>query len=186
MALPERYVLTWAADDIAKACYRLGRELAAWAQAPEEGGAGKALLTIPILRGGLFFYADLVRAIDCSVELVTASASSYDVSANAQRADGQFRASFENIDLHGRRVLLVDDICDSGRTLARLKSEFLGRGALEVRTAALIRRVVPDAPHVPDYVGFVYDGPEWFVGYGMDDKGEYRNLPAVYRMKPGV
>ena len=185
MTLPSHYTLTYSAADIAGACQRMGSEISKWAKDLRDSDQNEAtLLTIPILRGGLFLYADLVRSIDCSVELVTATASSYDVSSNVQRAGGQFRSNFETIDLTKRSVLLVDDICDSGKTLAQLKKDFLARGATEVRTAVLIRRVVPQAPHIPDYVGFVFNGPEWFVGYGMDDKGEYRNLGAVYRMPP--
>lgn len=188
MTLPSHYVATYSAQDIADACERLGKEISLWAaevkkHAPQDPTAA-TLLTIPILRGGLFFYADLVRAINCSVELVTASASSYDISANAQNAGGEFRSQIDAVPLAGRRVLLVDDICDSGNTLARLQEDFRSRGAIEVRTAVLIRRVIPDAPHIPDYTGFLYEGPEWFVGYGMDDKGDYRNLGAVYRMVP--
>ncbi len=188
MALPKHYIPTFSATEIAAACKRLGGEIGVWANEVRASNSGDAplgaLLTVPILRGGLFFYADLVRAIDTSVELVTASASSYDITSNVQLPADQFRSSFEAGPLTGRRVLLVDDICDSGRTLAQLKKEFLARGAVEVRTAVLIRRVVPNAPHVPDYVGFVYEGSEWFVGYGMEDRGEYRNLGAVYRMAP--
>lgn len=190
MTLPNTYLPTFSAAEIAAACTRLGTDIGIWADQVRglhrDNARAATLLTIPILRGGLFFYADLVRAINTSVELVTASASSYDVSANVQRAAGQFRSNFEDISLIDRHLLLVDDICDSGKTLAQLKKEFLSRGAAEVRTAALIRRVVPQAPHVPDYIGFTYDGPEWFVGYGMDDRGEHRNLGAVYRMAPSV
>ena len=186
-ALPAHYQLTYSSASIAQACKRLGAEVSRWAtevaQLPGGSKAGDVtLLTIPILRGGLFFYADLVRAIASSVELVTATASSYDISTNTQNVNAEIKTYIDAFSVAGRHILLVDDICDSGKTLANLKADFLARGAAAVRTAVLIRRLVPGSPHTPDYVGFVYPGPEWFVGYGMDDEGKYRNLGAVYTM----
>ena len=80
----------------------------------------------------------------------------------------------------GRSVILMDDVCDSGKTLAALKSRLLEVGAVEVRSAVLIKRVLEQPTFEPDYVGFRYSGKEWFVGYGMDDRSRWRNLGSIF------
>jgi hypoxanthine phosphoribosyltransferase len=79
----------------------------------------------------------------------------------------------------GRGVLLIDDVFDTGRTLAFARAHLLAKGASEVITAALARK--PWAPVGDDDVDFhAYDAPGRFlVGYGMDDKGKYRGLPYI-------
>ena len=62
----------------------------------------------------------------------------------------------------------------------------LNAGAAEVKAAVLIQRVVAQQAFTPDWSGFVYPGPEWFVGYGLEDKNWWRNLKAVYCMEPEV
>jgi hypoxanthine phosphoribosyltransferase len=79
--------------------------------------------------------------------------------------------------VEGRRVLILDDVFDSGRTLAFAKAHLAAKGALETRTCAFIRK--PTAAGLPiDHIGF--DAPDrYLVGYGMDDAGRYRGLPFV-------
>jgi hypoxanthine phosphoribosyltransferase len=86
----------------------------------------------------------------------------------------------EGLAVKGRVVLVVDDLCDTGRTLEALEKELLERGAREVRSVVLIRRLLNKPTFVPCWVGFEYSGLEWFVGYGMDDGERWRNLPGVY------
>ena len=81
------------------------------------------------------------------------------------------------------KVVIVDDICDTGSTLARLVRVLNDLGAREVKTAVLIHRVMKDPKFTPDWAAFKYEGPEWFVGYGMDDRNHYRNLQNVYIMR---
>jgi len=83
-------------------------------------------------------------------------------------------------------VLVVDDICDSGRTLAELATVCRARGAASVRTAVLVHRVIPESRHTPDHAAFRYEGREWFTGYGMDDRSWRTNYPSVYVLRPGV
>jgi hypoxanthine-guanine phosphoribosyltransferase len=77
----------------------------------------------------------------------------------------------------------MDDICDSGRTLAVLSEKLQLAGAAEVVSAVLIYRKALSVMHEPRWKGFVYDGPEWFVGYGMEDSGRWRNMTSVYRIR---
>ena len=79
----------------------------------------------------------------------------------------------------GRGVLLIDDVFDTGRTLAFARNHLLTKGAREVITVALARK--PSAPGGAENVDFhAFDAPERFlVGYGMDDAGLYRGLPYI-------
>ena len=79
--------------------------------------------------------------------------------------------------LEGRPVLMLDDVYDSGRTIAFARAHLEAKGATEVKVCAFIRK--PSALGLPiDYVGF--DAPDrYLVGYGMDDAGRYRGLPFV-------
>ncbi|MCZ4296937.1 phosphoribosyltransferase [Henriciella marina] len=79
----------------------------------------------------------------------------------------------------GRGVLLIDDVFDTGRTLAFARQHLMTKGAREVITVALARK--PSAPAGPENVDYyAFEAPERFlVGYGMDDKGLYRGLPFV-------
>jgi len=80
----------------------------------------------------------------------------------------------------GRSVLVVDDICDSGRSLAVLSAALKEAGAREVRAAVLVTRKVESQAYSPEWSGFDYSGKEWIVGYGMDDSERWRNLPGVF------
>ena len=84
----------------------------------------------------------------------------------------------------GRHVLIVDDIVDSGRTIAFLRKIVQDSGALSVRTCVLLRKQVPEALATPcEFVGF--EVPDLFVaGYGLDCDGWFRNLPDVVCLRP--
>lgn len=77
---------------------------------------------------------------------------------------------WQGLDVRDRDVVLIDNICDSGRTLA-VASEWLGVwGARKVRTAVIVHRERSDSRHTPTLTGFVYPGVEWLVGYGLRDR----------------
>ena len=139
---------------------------------------GQQVLAICVLRGGVFFFADLLKEIPYTVEPSFCRAMSYSSKDNSQ--DSEFRLVIEPADMNGRNVLLIDDICDSGKTLKNLHEYALQNGAKEVRTAVLIHRNHDDSVYKPQYIGFEYDGPEWFAGYGMEDKNHNSNFPEVY------
>ncbi|MDZ4785728.1 MAG: phosphoribosyltransferase family protein [bacterium] len=181
MKTPKNFQICYSSDDIDGAVNKLGVEISKWTQKVWED-SHTDVIAVPILRGGIFFFADLVRAVQGSVEIAPIKAWSYVEAENAKMLD-KVKVDVGGISANGRRVLLVDDICDSGRTLAALKTKLMDAGALEVRSAVLIKRDLGEKTFDPDWIGFSYKGPEWFVGYGMEDSDRWRNLGAVYIIK---
>jgi hypoxanthine phosphoribosyltransferase len=139
--------------------------------------AGNPPLLVGILKGAFMFMADLSRAIDLPVEFDFMAVSSY---GSATRTSGVVRIMKDlDIDLTDRHVLIVEDIVDSGLTLAYLRKNLRARHPASLEVCALLvkeglQRVDPDLK----YVGFRI--PDRFViGYGLDVAERYRNLPYV-------
>ena len=89
-------------------------------------------------------------------------------------------------EVKGKRILLIDDILDTGRTLKAVKERLLEMGAKTVKTSVLLSKVKERAEEVEaDYIGFEI-GDEFVVGYGLDYQGRYRNLPYVGVLKEEV
>ncbi len=180
--LPTNYKLLYSAREIQEAIARIGAEVSRWATEASRH-TGRDTVAIPVLRGGVYFFADLTRTIQCSIEMAPIRARAYAGVENAvQRASVEVGDHDFRVD--GCAVLLVDDICDSGRTLRVLSDFFREQGASEVRTAALVRRLRTEPTFEPDWTVFEYSGPEWFVGFGMDDTNRWRNLPDIYLIEP--
>lgn len=140
----------------------------------------RRLLVIPILKGSFVFAADLLRALHrtgLTLEVDFLSLSSY--------RDGTVSSGQVNIirdvesDVSDRSVILVDDILESGRTIAFAKDLMAARGALSVQTCVLLEKPGKRATDVDaDFVGF--ECPDVFVvGYGMDMAHAFRELPFV-------
>lgn len=146
---------------------------------------GRDLTVVAILHGGLVFAADLLRRVDLPLKLETISVASYHggTESSGEVVFNQVRLP----DLAGRDVLVVDDILDTGRTLTAIRSRLLDEcGARSVRTCVLLSKRRPRAVAVEaDYVGFEIDD-EFVVGYGLDFRGEYRNLPLVATLREEV
>jgi hypoxanthine phosphoribosyltransferase len=134
-------------------------------------------LVVAVLDGSVVFVADLIRRLPIPLRLAFVSAKSYGTGT----AGGPLALSGlpGEADVRGRRVLVVDDILDSGRTLQTLARELAARGARDVRTCVLLdkpaRRAVPIEA---DHVGFRIEDV-FVVGYGLDHTGRHRNLPHV-------
>lgn len=135
------------------------------------------LVVVPVLTGALVFTADLVRTMPMRLRLELIQASSYP--GKATTSQGVTLENGPTEALSGAHVLIVDDIFDSGRTLAAVRDLVRAADAASVRTAVLLRKDVRrDVDMQPDYVGF--DVPDAFVvGYGLDYDGWYRNLPNI-------
>lgn len=135
------------------------------------------LVVVPVLTGALVFAADLVRTMPMRLRLELIQASSYP--GKATSSQGVTLGSGPAEALSGAHVLIIDDIFDSGRTLAAVRDLVRASDPASVRTAVLLRKDVPrDVGMQPDYVGF--DVPNAFVvGYGLDYDGWYRNLPNI-------
>ena len=124
----------------------------------------------------------MVRKINCSVKIAPVKTWGYE-SAKNQLLPGGVKVNLIDIAARDRHVLLIDDICDTGRTLKAVAETLIAAGACEVRSAVLIKRVLTDETYEPDYVGFRFEGAEWLVGYGMDDAERWRNLSSIHVIK---
>lgn len=176
--IPGYFSEVYSASAISARVQELGEEIRPWCQRVWDE-SHTDVLAIPVLRGGIFFFADLVRAIGVSVEIAPIKTEAYEGTKNGvERSSVAIYA--DQLAVKGRVVLVVDDICDTGRTLEELERELIARGAREVRTVTLIRRLLDKPTFVPCWVGFQHSGLEWFVGYGMDDAERWRNLPGVH------
>ena len=140
--------------------------------------AGDDLVLICVLRGGLVFMVDLMRRITVPHQIDFMAVSSYGV--GARHSAGSVRLAFDlQTDIRGKDVLLVEDIVDSGNTIAYVLEFLRTRQPRSLRVCALLdkeeRRETPVTIH---YCGFVI--PNKFVfGYGLDLDEYYRNLPFV-------
>jgi hypoxanthine phosphoribosyltransferase len=140
-------------------------------------GDRQPLTVVGVLTGSLMFLADLVRQLKLPHRIGLVQASSYRGNATEP---AELRVGPELLpDLRGRHVLLLDDILDTGQTLAHLTGHLKGQGPLSVRSAVLLRkRGRQRVAFEPDYCGFdILDA--FVVGYGLDYNDEYRHLPYI-------
>lgn len=136
---------------------------------------------VGVLTGSLLFLADLMRRLDLPLRIALIQASSY---RGETTTAGELHVQSDLLpDLSGRHVLVLDDILDTGRTLAYLKDELLAMKPLSLKFGVLLRKIGRQEVHLePDYIGF--EIPDKFViGYGLDYNDEYRNLPYIGVMK---
>ena len=177
--IPDNYKEVYSPADIKDAVSRLGEKIFKWSEEVYKK-TGDDVVVVPIMRGAIFFFTDLVREIGRSVYVAPVKASNYNPDTNEVLRIAEI--SIDGIPAKGKSILLLDDVFDSGVTLSQLTAKLLQAGAGEVKSAVLIMRETGDKKFTPDYIGFHYHGPEWFVGYGLDDKERYRNLPGVHVM----
>ncbi len=165
------------ADEIQDRVRGLGRRI-------DEHFAGKDLLLIAVLKGSVVFLADLMRAISIPHEVDFLATSSYGVST---RSSGIVRILKDlNEPIEGRHVLLVEDIIDSGHTLAYLSRLFRARNPASLEIVTLLDK--PSRREVDIEVfwtGFSVPN-EFVIGYGLDFNQRYRNLPFIGVLKPEV
>jgi len=140
------------------------------------------LLLICVLKGAYVFLGDLSRAMTRPHHLDFMGTSSY---GRGTTSSGAVQIIMDlKAPLDGRHVLIVEDIIDSGRTLAYLRRNLLARAPASLRICTLLNK--PSRREVPvdvDYIGF--DIPDEFVvGYGLDFDELYRNLPFIAVLKP--
>ncbi|HEY3398981.1 MAG TPA: hypoxanthine phosphoribosyltransferase [Armatimonadota bacterium] len=144
---------------------------------------GDRPLVLGVLKGSFMFLADLLRQIQlpCGLDFITVSTYGDEAISSHEMVVVEEPGA----PLEGRRVLIVEDIVDTGHTLAWL-ADWVGRSAAEVRICTLLDK--PDRRETPvhlDYVGFEVPD-EFLVGYGLDYAQCYRNLPYVAVLKPEV
>lgn len=138
---------------------------------------GEEIILVCVLNGSFMFCADLSRAIDLEMDIDFMSLSSYGdamVSSGNVRVDLDLRNSIK-----GKNVLIVEDIVDTGRTIAKLLELLQTREPKSLKVCTLLSK--PSRREIPvqiDYVGFTIED-RFVIGYGLDDQGKKRNLPFI-------
>jgi hypoxanthine phosphoribosyltransferase len=137
----------------------------------------RELTVIAVLHGSLMFVADLLRRIPLPLKLECLSVASYH-----RKTQTSGEVVFKQItlpDIAGRDVLIVDDILDSGHTLAAIREALQTAKPQSIRVCVLLSKKKQRAREVDtDYVGFEIED-EFVVGYGLDFRERYRNLPYI-------
>jgi hypoxanthine phosphoribosyltransferase len=175
------------ADDLTSVLYteaEIHERIAQLARSIEADYEGEDLLLVGVLKGAVMVMADLARELTLPLNMDWMAVSSYGAGT---QSSGVVRILKDlDSDLSGRKVLIVEDIIDSGLTLSWLLENFESRGPESIEVLALLRK--PEAAKVEidcKYVGF--DIPvEFVVGYGLDYDERYRNLRDVAVLAPHV
>lgn len=164
-------------DEITESAKKLGAQLT-------KDYAGKNPILVGILKGSIPFMAELVKHIDTHIEMDFMMVSSYH--------GGTASSGVINIkqdvtqDIKGRHVLFVEDIIDTGQTLKNLRDMFKEREAASVKIATLLDKPEGRVVEIEaDYTCFTIPN-EFVVGYGLDYKENYRNLPYIGVLKEEV
>lgn len=139
--------------------------------------AGQDPLVVGVLKGAVIFMADLLRAIPTPVGVDFMGVSSYGA---GPRSSGAVRLTADlSVSIEGRDVIIVEDIIDTGRTLAYLRRNLATRRPRSLSICVLLDKVQRREVDVKlDYVGFVIPD-QWVLGYGFDLGGLYRGLPHI-------
>jgi len=161
----------------------LRARIAELGQAIARDYAGESPIVVGVLQGAFLFMADLIRAIAIDLTTDFIGVSSY---SSAAKSSGQVRLLSDlSMPIEGRQVLIVEDIVDTGLTLAYLKRNLEARHPKRLRTCVLVDKIERRQVEIDlDYVGFTI--PNVFVvGYGFDYGGLYRNLPYIAELEGG-
>ena len=183
-------------DALSRRVGELAREIGAAFRADRSDPAAPApeITLVPLLTGSLIFVADLMRQIPAPLRIHALSVSSYPgVATTAQTVSFDDTLDALPDDLSGRRVLVVDDILDSGATLRAVCGKIAERRPAGLNTAVLLRKrrddlTDDDGRDTRPAVDFAaFDIPDAFVvGYGLDFDGWYRNLPEIGVLRADV
>lgn len=144
----------------------------------------KKPIIVSVLTGAILFSIDMLERMDIYTQMDFVDISSFE---GGVKSTGKIKLIHDlKNDIKGRNVLVMEDIVDSGRTLKFLMELLADRGAKSIKVCSLLDK--PEGRMVDiraDYVGFNVPN-EFLVGYGLDYKGFYRNLPYVGVLKPSV
>jgi hypoxanthine phosphoribosyltransferase len=161
-------------EDIARRVQELGTTIT-------KDYAGANLLVVGVLNGAFMFMADLVREIKLDLQVDFVRVASYGMSSTSC---GEIRFSKDvELDIKDRDILVVEDIVDTGLTLACLHNYFNEHSARSVRTCALIdKKERREVEVIIEYVGFkVKEG--FLIGYGLDCREQHRQYGEVYHLE---
>ncbi len=139
--------------------------------------ADKRPVLVCVLKGAIFFVADLARRLDFDLELEFMAVSSYGASTETS---GVVRILKDlDTDIEGRHILIVEDIIDSGLTLQYLTKSLWSRNPASVEIVTLLSKPSRRTAELPcKYTGFEIEN-EFVVGYGLDHSEKHRNLPFI-------
>lgn len=144
----------------------------------------KKPMIVTVLTGAILFSIDMLEKMDIMAQMDFVDVSSFE---GGVKSTGHIKLIHDlKNSIEGRNVLIMEDIVDSGRTLKYLMDLLADRGAKSIKVCSLLDK--PEGRMVdisPDYTGFNVPN-EFLVGYGLDYKGYYRNLPYVGVLKPEV
>lgn len=162
--------ILFSAKEIAKRIEELGAQIT-------KDFSGKTPLIVGVLKGSFVFLADLARHIQVPIEFDFIGVSSY---GKATTTSGTVRITkdLEN-DIEGRDVILIEDIVDSGLTFDYLCNMFRARNPMSLTTCTLL--LSRKGNQLPDYFGFEMPKETFVVGYGLDAKQKYRELPDIHQ-----
>ncbi|MFC1889228.1 hypoxanthine phosphoribosyltransferase [Thermodesulfobacteriota bacterium] len=166
-----RLVIT--SEEIAGRVEELGEMISA-------GHRSRGLTVIGVLKGGVNFMADLIRNITVPMNIDFVRLTRY---GDKTESSMEVRITKDiEIDIRGRDVIIVDDIYDTGMTLRFLVDRLSAMGAKSVKVCVLINKKERRTESIEaDYSGFEM-GEGFVVGYGLDYKEGYRNLPGIYML----
>jgi hypoxanthine phosphoribosyltransferase len=160
---------------IARRVLELGAEIT-------ERHHGEPLRLVTVLRGSLFFLADLCRAIEADVTLDFLAVSPY---VHGQGGSVRMTKDLDD-DIAGARVILVEDVVDTGLTVNYVLSFLGAHGPASLEICTLLDKPARRIAEVPiAYTGFSMSD-RFLVGYGLDLGGRYRNLPFIAELRPEI
>ena len=136
------------------------------------------ILVIAVLKGSIYFFADLTKLIDCELLIETVSINSY---VGKERSDISFNSKFD-FDIKNKNILIIEDIVDSGNTINFLVNQIKKKKPNDIKIVSfLFKPSVYKFKINIDWVGFEVDD-DFVVGYGLDYNGIYRNKQSVYKI----
>ncbi len=165
--------LLFTAEDIAHQVQRLAGQIS-------EDYQGKEIILVGVLKGAFIFLADLARQLAIPTQLDFVRLASY---GSGTESSGKVEITTDvQLDLHGRDVLIVEDIVDSGLTTAFLREHLLAKKPRSLKICTLLDKRERRSVSIPlDYVGWHLD-KGFIVGYGLDCNEAHRQLPDIYEL----
>ena len=174
-------------DDLSNVLFtkeQIAQKVRELAQQIDRDYEGRDVLLVGVLKGAVMVMADLMRELEGQYPMDWMAVSSY---GSGTKSSGVVRILKDlDTDLHGKDVLIVEDVIDSGLTLSWLRTNLESRGTRSVEICTLLRK--PDAMKTSVDVRYVgWDIPnEFVVGYGLDFAEKYRNLDCIATLSPHV
>jgi hypoxanthine phosphoribosyltransferase len=172
------------AKRVAELAAAIYRDHAAGGESAGQGVPEAEITIVTVLTGAIIFCCDLIRQIPIAMKIGLLTVSSYP--GGSVQSKGARLSAQQLGNIQGRRVVLVEDILDSGGTIRLIVPMLRQAGAASVKTCCLLRKDRPATRDIRlDYVGFEIPD-EFVVGYGLDLNDYYRNLPDIVTLRPEV